>query len=41
MNMVKSAMMSFRQTPVLSAKKSVTEAAEILEEKISKIQQKV
>lgn len=34
-------MMSFKQTPILSAKKAVTEAAEILEEKISKIQQKV
>lgn len=34
-------MMSFKQTPVLSAKKSVTEAAEILEDKISNITQKV
>lgn len=40
-NMVKAAMMSFKQTPVLSAKKSVTEAAEILEDKISNITQKV
>jgi hypothetical protein len=37
MNMVKAAMMSFKQTPILGAKKSVTEAAENLEEKISGI----
>jgi hypothetical protein len=37
MNMVKAAMMSFKQTPVMCAKKSVTEAAENLEEKISGI----
>jgi proton translocating ATP synthase F1 alpha subunit len=36
-NMVRAAMMSFKQTPVLSAKKSVAEAAENLEEKISGI----
>jgi hypothetical protein len=41
LNFARAAMMSFKQTPILSAKKAVTEAAEILEEKISKIQQKV
>lgn len=41
MNMVKAAMMSFKQTPVLGAKKSVIEAAENLEEKISGITHKV
>ena len=39
--MARAATMCFKQTPVLNAKKSITEAAEILEEKISKISQTV